>query len=113
MLVATAHGESLLDLVDNYALNSILGGLETVTLGDKERKERGIEVKTVRECKARPAFDVAIELQGRTRWVIIHTDVRVAVDSLLRGAKTQVIIRSWNPQDGVISSTEGWADATG
>ena len=46
ILVATAHGESLLDLVDSYALNSILGGLETVILGDKERKERGIDVKT-------------------------------------------------------------------
>jgi len=101
----------LLDLVDNYALNSILGGVETVILGDKERKERGIDVKTVRECKARPAFDVAIELQGRTRWVI-HSDVRVAVDSLLRGGKTQVIVRSWNPEDGMVTSTEGWADAT-
>ena len=28
---------------------------------------------------------------------MIHSDVRIAVDSLLRGGKTQVIVRSWNP----------------
>jgi len=31
---------------------------------------------------------------------------------LLRGGKTQVIVRSWNPEDGMVTSTEGWADAT-
>jgi energy-coupling factor transporter ATP-binding protein EcfA2 len=91
-LVATAHGTALENLVQNPTLADLIGGIQSVTLGDEEARRRGTQ-KTVLERKAPPTFDVLLEIHDRYRFAI-HPDVAEAVDDLLRGRTPQVEIRS-------------------
>ena len=82
-LVATAHGNTLDNLIMNPTLSDLVGGVQTVTLGDQEARFRGTQ-KTVLERKAPPTFDVVVEIQD---WdlVSVHDDVAQVVDQWLRG----------------------------
>ena len=81
-LVATAHGNSLHNLIKNPTLSDLLGGIQSVILGDEEAKFRGSQ-KTVLERRAQPTFDVLIEIRERDKYFIYH-DVAEAVDAYLR-----------------------------
>ncbi len=96
MLVGTAHGNQLENLIKNPTLSDLVGGIQSVTLGDDEARRRGTQ-KSVLERKAPPTFDIAIEMSERTRWMV-HEDCARSVDSLLRGQKP-------NPQVRTVSST--------
>ena len=52
-LVATAHGNTLENLILNPTLSDLVGGIHTVTLGDEEARRRGTQ-KTVNERRAPP-----------------------------------------------------------
>ncbi len=82
-LIATAHGNSLDNLILNPTLADLVGGIQTVTLGDDEARYRGTQ-KSVLERKAPPTFDVVVEIQS---WdtVAVHDNVAKVVDSWLRG----------------------------
>jgi hypothetical protein len=67
----------------NPTLSDLVGGIQTVTLGDEEARRRGTQ-KTVLERKAPPTFDIMVEILDRER-VAVHRDVAEMVDSLLRG----------------------------
>jgi len=82
-LIGTAHGNTLENLLLNPTLSDLIGGIESVTLGDEEARRRGTQ-KTVLERRAAPTFDVLIEIQDRER-LAVHHDVAAAVDALLRG----------------------------
>jgi len=82
-LIATAHGNTLENLVMNPTLSDLVGGVQTVTLGDDEARFRGTQ-KTISERKAPPTFDVVVEIVDRDE-VIVHRDTAAAVDQLLRG----------------------------
>ncbi|RMF26847.1 MAG: AAA family ATPase, partial [Chloroflexi bacterium] len=82
-LIATAHGNTLDNLLLNPTLSDLVGGIESVTLSDEEARRRGTQ-KTVLERRAPPTFDVLIEIQDRQR-LIVHHDVAAAVDAMLRG----------------------------
>jgi stage III sporulation protein SpoIIIAA len=82
-LVGTAHGSQLDNLLVNPTLNDLLGGIQTVTLGDEEARRRGTQ-KSVLERKAPPTFGVLIEIQERDR-VVVHTPLDETVDEALRG----------------------------
>lgn len=82
-LVGTAHGSSLENLMLNPTLSDLVGGIQSVTLGDEEARRRGTQ-KTVLERKAPPTFDIMVEILDRER-VAVHRDVAEMVDSLLRG----------------------------
>ena len=82
-LVATAHGNTLQNLILNPTLSDLIGGIQTVTLGDEEARRRGTQ-KSVLERKAPPTFDVLVEIQSWDK-VAVHQDVAVVVDSILRG----------------------------
>ncbi|MCH8108604.1 MAG: AAA family ATPase, partial [Chloroflexi bacterium] len=82
-LVATAHGNTLENLTMNPTLSDLVGGIQSVTLGDVEARRRRTQ-KTVLERKAPPTFDVLVEIQGWNR-VVVHPDVSDAVDRMLRG----------------------------
>jgi stage III sporulation protein SpoIIIAA len=82
-LIGTAHGNTLENLVMNPTLSDLVGGVQTVTLGDEEARRRGT-TKTVNERKAPPTFDILVELVGRQE-VLVHKDTATAVDTLLRG----------------------------
>ncbi len=83
-LVATAHGNTLDNLLKNPTLCDLIGGIQAVTLSDEEARRRGTQ-KTVLERKAPPTFDVVIEIQEKDR-LAVHHDVALVVDRFLRGA---------------------------
>jgi stage III sporulation protein SpoIIIAA len=82
-LVATAHGNALANLLRNPTLSDLVGGIQSVTLGDEEARRRGSQ-KAVLERAAAPTFPLAVEMHSRSRWVV-HGDVAATVDRLLRG----------------------------
>ncbi len=82
-LVATAHGNSLDNLLMNPTLADLVGGVQTVTLGDEEARRRGTR-KSVLERKAPPSFDALVEIQTWER-VAVHEEIASTVDTLLRG----------------------------
>ncbi len=98
-LVGTAHGRTLENLLVNPTLSDLVGGIQTVTLGDEEARRRGTQ-KTVLERKAPPTFDVLVEQQS-WREVIVHPDVAAAVDDLLRGRVPTVEQRTRDEEEHV------------
>ena len=62
-LVATAHGNTLANLMMNPTLADLIGGIQTVTLSDEEARRRGTR-KSVLERMAPPTFDVLVEIQS-------------------------------------------------
>ena len=83
VLVATAHGNELANLIKNPTLSDLVGGIQSVTLGDEEARRRRTQ-KTVLERAAEPTFPMAVEMHSRERW-LVHRDVATTVDLLLRG----------------------------
>lgn len=102
-LIATAHGQTLENLLVNPTLNDLLGGIQTVTLSDEEARRRGTQ-KSVQERKAPPTFDVLIEIQDRDR-VSIHQPLADVVDSALRGAVQTPKVRVRTREGRVISNS--------
>lgn len=82
-LVGTAHGHSLENLISNPTLCDLLGGIESVTLGDDEARRRRTQ-KTVLERRQPPTFDTLVEIQDRDQ-LAVHHDVARVVDAHLRG----------------------------
>ena len=82
-LIATAHGNTLDNLLLNPTLSDLVGGIESVTLSDEEARRRGTQ-KTVLERRAPPTFDILVEMQDRQQ-LVVHRNVMEAVDALLRG----------------------------
>ncbi len=91
-LIATAHGNTLDNLLLNPTLSDLVGGIEAVTLSDEEARRRGTQ-KTVLERRAPPTFDVLVEIQHRDRFAV-HLDLAAAVDAILRGYPIQPEIRT-------------------
>ena len=82
-LVATAHGNSLGNLLVNPTLSDLVGGIQTVTLGDEEARRRHTQ-KSIQERKSPPTFEVVVEQQSWDE-VVVHRDVADTVDNMLRG----------------------------
>jgi len=90
-LVGTAHGNTLDNLMMNPTLSDLIGGIQSVTLGDEEARRRGTQ-KSILERKAPPTFDVVVEIQSFEK-VAIHPDVTAVVDATLRGHFVPVEVR--------------------
>ena len=99
-LVGTAHGNTLDNLMMNPTLSDLIGGIQSVTLGDEEARRRGTQ-KSILERKAPPTFDVVVEIQSWER-VAIHPDVAAVVDATLRGQFVPVEVRWF--EDGEIKT---------
>lgn len=99
MLVATAHGNSLENLLMNPTLSDLVGGIHAVTLSDEEARRRGTQ-KTVLERKAPPTFETLIEIVEVDK-LAIHHDVATTVDRLLRGVTPRPEIRVRNVEGRV------------
>jgi stage III sporulation protein SpoIIIAA len=97
-LIGTAHGNNLDNLMLNPTLTDLIGGIQTVTLGDEEARRRRSQ-KSVLERKAPPTFDVIVEILDREK-VVVHADVADTVDSLLRGDPISAELR-WRDEGGV------------
>ena len=90
-LIATAHGNTLDNLLMNPTLSDLLGGIHAVTLSDEEARRRGTQ-KTVLERKAPPTFDTLVEIRNRDEFVIYHETSSV-VDAYLRGRSARPEVR--------------------
>ncbi len=101
-LVGTAHGNEIENLIKNPTLSDLVGGIQSVTLGDEEARRRRTQ-KTVLERKAPPTFDIAVEMLERQRWVV-HRSVADTVDSLLRGHQPNPEVRTVN-ENGQVTIT--------
>ncbi len=97
-LIGTAHGNNLDNLMLNPTLTDLIGGIQTVTLGDEEARRRRSQ-KSVLERKAPPTFDVIVEIQDREK-VLVHSDVADTVDAMLRGDPISAELR-WRDDGGV------------
>jgi len=93
-LVGTAHGNTLENLIMNPTLCDLIGGIQSVTLGDEEARRRGTQ-KSILERKAPPTFDVVVEIQNWER-VSVHANVTETVDSILRGYEVPAEVRELN-----------------
>ncbi|GAH72865.1 unnamed protein product, partial [marine sediment metagenome] len=100
-LVGTAHGNTLENLMMNPTLADLIGGIQTVTLGDEEAKRRGTQ-KSILERMSPPTFDIVVEIQDWDK-VAIHPDVGEAVDAVLRGQPVATEVR-WLDETGEVRS---------
>ncbi|XP_039170826.1 uncharacterized protein ycf45 isoform X2 [Eucalyptus grandis] len=82
MLIGTAHGETLKNMLKNPNLSDLVGGVRAVTLGDDEARLRRSR-KIVLERKAPPTFPFVVEMRNRCYWVMHRTEK--SVDMLLNG----------------------------
>ncbi len=98
-LVGTAHGNTLENLMMNPTLADLIGGIQSVTLGDEEAKRRGTQ-KSILERKSPPTFDIVVEIQDRDR-VAIHPEVAQAVDAILRSQPVATEVR-WLDEAGEV-----------
>ncbi len=102
MLIATAHGNSLESLIKNPTLSDLVGGIQSVTLGDDEARRRSTQ-KTVLEREKQPTFDIVIEILDRNT-LAVYKDTSEAVDYILRGWPIRPEIRKVD--DSVAENTE-------
>ena len=98
-LVGTAHGNNLENLMLNPTLADLIGGIQSVTLGDEEARRRGTQ-KSILERTSPPTFDIVVEIQERDR-VAIHPDVAEAVDAVLRSQYVDTEVR-WMDESGEV-----------
>ncbi len=106
-LIATTHGTTLADVINNPQLKNLLGGVNVVTLSAGERAEEGALTKTRLEQKSQPAFDVCIEIHSLREWRI-HYDINTAVRYVLRnmGEKLLSEVRTFDETTKSYSKTE-------
>ena len=108
-LIASAHGD-LRKLIKNPKLRGLVGGVETVTLGDAQAK---VEAKkfgngSLQKLKTQragpPTFDVLVELRRGAphEWRIV-LDVGDAVDKVLEGQPYLAQRRTRNPETGSLT----------
>ena len=98
-LVGTAHGNQIENLIKNPTLSDLVGGIQSVTLGDDEARRRGSQ-KTVLERKAPPTFEIGVEMWERQKWVI-HQDLASTIDNLLRNRLPNPQVREVNDEGEV------------
>ena len=103
-LIATAHGNTLDNLIMNPTLSDLVGGIQTVTLGDQEARYRGTQ-KSVLERIAPPTFDVVVEIQGWAK-LAVHDNVSQVVDQWLRGFPISPEVRTMGDDGEVKRSQE-------
>ncbi|KAL0804622.1 hypothetical protein Bca101_097112 [Brassica carinata] len=117
MLIGTAHGEQLQNIIKNPTLSDLIGGIETVTLGDEEARARRSR-KSILERKAPPTFYFLIEIRERDYWIahqylisLTLVQTEKSVDMLLRGRNPMVEVRKRDEEFKVV--IERWKSYDG
>ncbi|GJV63597.1 P-loop containing nucleoside triphosphate hydrolase superfamily protein [Tanacetum coccineum] len=93
-LVATAHGITIENLVMNPSLEMLVGGIQSVTLGDEEANRRGVQ-KSVLERKGPSTFDCAVEIISRLE-LRVHSNLEATVDAILSGRSPNYQVCKFN-----------------
>ena len=99
-LIATAHGNTLDNLLLNPTLSDLVGGVESVTLSDEEARRRKTQ-KTILERRSPPTFSVLIEIQDRQQ-LLVHHSVAESVDTLLRNRQPSKVELRYRDTEGEI-----------
>lgn len=107
-IIASAHGD-LRKLIKNKQLRGLIGGVESVTLGDAAgraaAKKRGAKGGAIDKLQAKrsgaPVFDTIVELRRGEphEWRIVKGTAK-AVDSILEGQQYLTQRRTRNPETG-------------
>jgi len=97
-LIGTAHGQLLENLIKNPTLTDLVGGIQTVTLGDDEARARGCQ-KSIMERQGPPTFPILIEMHERNMWVAHN--VAESVDDVLSGHRPVVQLRTRDSKNEV------------
>ncbi|KAG9415755.1 Uncharacterized protein ycf45 [Aphanomyces cochlioides] len=105
-IIASAHG-NLRKLLKNKPLRGLVGGVESVVVGDAMAQKLGNFQKTIAQRGGEPVFDVVIELEKRqyNSWCVV-TNVAKAVDAILEGKKYQATVRT-RSEDGFTTRDVG------
>ncbi|KAK7313116.1 hypothetical protein VNO77_37542 [Canavalia gladiata] len=96
-LVATAHGVTIENLIMNPSLEMLVGGIQSVTLGDEEASRRGVQ-KTVLERKGPSTFSCGVEIISKTE-LRIHRSLEATVDAILSGRFPNVEVRKMKSRE--------------
>ncbi|KAJ1704446.1 hypothetical protein LUZ63_004225 [Rhynchospora breviuscula] len=99
-LVATAHGVTIENLVMNPSLEMLVGGIQSVTLGDEEASRRGVQ-KTVLERQGPSTFTCGVEIISKTE-LRVHSNLEATVDALLSGRAPYYEVRKLGPDGPII-----------
>ncbi|KAK2976336.1 hypothetical protein RJ640_014167 [Escallonia rubra] len=91
-LVGTAHGITIESIIKNPSLQLLVGGIESVTLGDEEARKRKVQ-KTILERKGPATFTCAVEMITRTE-CRVHHRLDATVDAILAGKSPLFEMRS-------------------
>ncbi|OQR83419.1 hypothetical protein ACHHYP_14738 [Achlya hypogyna] len=96
-IVASAHGD-LRKLLKNKPLRGLVGGVESVTVGDALAKEKSKGDGPVRKLLAQrggePIFEVIVELRrGEYKTWRLVMDAAAAVDAILDGQSYEAQVR--------------------
>ncbi|KGN62357.2 hypothetical protein Csa_021691 [Cucumis sativus] len=89
-LVGTAHGITIDNIIKNPSLQILVGGIESVTLGDEEARKRKVQ-KTILERKGPSTFTCAVEMISKTE-CRVHHRLDTTVDAIL--ADSNIIAHS-------------------
>lgn len=87
IVVATAHGDCLEQVVHNPEINSLIGGLMSSTMGDALARENG-NSKIRTERRGVSAFGVVVEMTAPGAFRV-HLNATQSVDALLSSGKDQ------------------------
>ncbi|KAK7280511.1 hypothetical protein RJT34_25575 [Clitoria ternatea] len=93
-LVGTAHGMTIENIIKNPYLQILVGGVESVTLGDEEARKRKVQ-KTILERKGPPTFTCAVEMISKTE-CRVHHRLDATVDAILAGKPPLFEVRQWD-----------------
>ncbi|XP_042490375.1 protein SEEDLING PLASTID DEVELOPMENT 1 [Macadamia integrifolia] len=96
-LVATAHGVTIENLIVNPSLEMLVGGIQSVTLGDEEASRRGVQ-KTVLERKGPSTFTSGVEIISKSE-LRVHRSLEATVDAIFEGWSPKFEVRKLNSND--------------
>ncbi|GAB4817301.1 hypothetical protein N2152v2_004347 [Parachlorella kessleri] len=105
VMVGTAHGVSLESLLKNPELNSLVGGVHQVVLGDEEARKTNGGSKTRTE-RCAPTFSTLVEVLSQSRWRV-HMSVARSVDAILAGREPVTQLRWYDGQGRMMVRVEG------
>jgi hypothetical protein len=89
-------------LIKNPKLSGLLGGFETVTLGDEQAKEEAKKKNQImRQRAGEPIFDIIVELsrEQRDEWTVV-LDSANAVDAIIENGHYEAQIRRRDADTG-------------
>ncbi|XP_051126062.1 protein SEEDLING PLASTID DEVELOPMENT 1-like isoform X3 [Andrographis paniculata] len=95
-LVGTAHGVTFENVVMNPALEMLVGGVQSVTLGDEEASRRRVQ-KTVLERKGPSPFSCGVEIITKAE-LRVHRHLEATVDAILQGRRPNFEVRRTHPR---------------